>query len=152
MKNTAETGHFDGEDKPGKHTSVTKTKDSDLQLVKKHIESFPRMPSHYTRRDSKKEYLNQGLNVNKMYSLYDEFCSKQNPTANPVSPAVYRQVFGTEYNLSFFKSRKDQCELCTKYLAADDTTKREMKDDYEQHIAMNWNESGCSKYILPFMW
>jgi len=106
VRGCGETGHFIGEDKRGKHAAVNKTKDSDLQLVRKHIESFPKMPSHYTRRDSKKEYLDQGLNINKMYNLYKEFCSDQSLTANPVSPAVYHQVFGREYNLSFLNREK----------------------------------------------
>ena len=131
VRGCSETGRFDGDDKRGKHVAVNKTKDSELELVRKHIESFPKMPSHYTRQDSKKEYLDQGLNINKMYNLY-----VQNPPVNPVSPTVYRRMFGTEYNLSYFKPRKDQCELCTKYLVADDTVKREMKNAYEQHTAM----------------
>ena len=136
VRGCSETGHYDGEDRRGKHVPNNKTTDVDVALVRKHIESFPKMPSHYTRRDSKKEYLDQGLNITKMYSLYKEYCSMQNPPATAVSPAIYRRVFGTEYNLSFFHPRKDQCELCTKYLAADDTMKRELKSNYEQHVAM----------------
>ncbi|KAJ8704336.1 hypothetical protein PYW08_013060 [Mythimna loreyi] len=51
-----------------------KTPESARQYVKDHINSFPRMPAHYVRKDTKKEYLDQDLNITKMYELYVDKC------------------------------------------------------------------------------
>lgn len=90
----------------GKHRPANKTQETDLVLVRKHIESFPKTPSHYTRRDSRREYLDSTLTIQKMYHLYEEYCRSQTPPVKPVSSAAYRKVFGTEYNLSVSSQKK----------------------------------------------
>jgi len=71
-----------------------------------------------------------------MYNLYEEYCRSQIPAVKPVSVSVYRKVFGTEYNYSFFKPKKDQCEICFKYSQANDSDKMQLKNDYDEHIRM----------------
>ena len=61
---------------------------STVELVMKHVEYSPKIHLITHRGDSKKEYLDQALNINKMYSLALEFCSMQNPPANSISSAV----------------------------------------------------------------
>lgn len=54
-----------------------------IQLVKEHIDSFPRIESHYCRRDSQKQYLLPDLNISKMYRLYKhDFCVQKNVQAS----------------------------------------------------------------------
>ncbi|KAK3791941.1 hypothetical protein RRG08_031004 [Elysia crispata] len=48
--------------------------------IRRHIKSFPVVESHYCRADSKKQYLEAGLSITKMYELYVEFCSEQGST------------------------------------------------------------------------
>ncbi|KAK3802819.1 hypothetical protein RRG08_012331 [Elysia crispata] len=48
--------------------------------IRRYIKSFPVMESHYCRADSKKQYLEAGLSITKMYELYVEFCSEQGST------------------------------------------------------------------------
>ena len=50
----------------------------------------------------------------------------------PVSEAVYCNIFGKEYNLSFFKPKKDQCEMCTKYTLS--RSKEHLQEEYDAHI------------------
>ena len=38
--------------------------------IKEHTSKFPTVPSHYCWKNSKKLYLEKGLNVKKMYNLY----------------------------------------------------------------------------------
>jgi len=71
-----------------------------------------------------------------MYNLYEEYCRSPIPAVKPVSVSVYRKVFGTEYNYSFFKPKKDQCETCFKYSQANDSDKMQLKNDYDEHIRM----------------
>ena len=50
-------GHFQGHERRGKQKSVNKIDDEAINSVKAHINSFPRVSGHYTRRDSKKSTL-----------------------------------------------------------------------------------------------
>ena len=107
-------------DKRGRRTPHNKTPDADLDTVRKHIEAFPRVESHYTRKDSNREYLNSDLSINKMYSLYKEEQQKKGKRA--VKCKVYRTIFCEEHNLAFHKPKKDQCLLCTTYNQKKETT------------------------------
>lgn len=42
-----------------------KTADCKLQQIQLHIESYPRVESHYVRADSKCEYVDSGLSIKK---------------------------------------------------------------------------------------
>ena len=46
--------------------------------VKDHIDSFPRIESHYCRKSSKKEYLEGDLSIKKLYELYVIKCQQEN--------------------------------------------------------------------------
>ena len=48
----------------GRHTPPNKTADWKLNLIRKHIESFPTMESHYCRADSTRLYLDAKLKMN----------------------------------------------------------------------------------------
>nr|CAH7719518.1 unnamed protein product [Callosobruchus chinensis] len=100
------------------------------KTVKRHIDLFPRIESHYCRRDSKKEYLSPELNISVMYRLYIEFCEANN--LSPVSRFVYQAIFH-EYDppLSFYKPKKDQCSVCNVFKASQN--KESLRVDYENH-------------------
>lgn len=101
----------------GKRAPYNKTKDSDIEMVKNHIQSFPVMESHYRRKCTKRQYLDSKLSIAKMLTLYKEICKKDN--LKPVSLITYRRIFCTNYNLSFFIPKKDQCQTCTQFETAD---------------------------------
>ena len=69
LKERSENNSFVGEDKRGKHTPSNQTPEKDLHHVRRHIESFPIIESHYTRKDSKIKYLDEKLSIAKMYAL-----------------------------------------------------------------------------------
>ena len=46
------------EDKRGKHIKY-QVADEEIEIIKEHINSFPRIPSHYCRKSSKKDILSQ---------------------------------------------------------------------------------------------
>ncbi|CAC5358312.1 unnamed protein product [Mytilus coruscus] len=58
-----------GEDKRGKHASYNKTTNTAMDLVRRHIESFPVVDDHNTRKDSNRKYLGADLNIKQMYEL-----------------------------------------------------------------------------------
>ena len=46
--------------------------------MKRHIESFTRIESRYTRRDTRRLYLDQALSISKTYALYRKECEVTN--------------------------------------------------------------------------
>ncbi|KAL4713228.1 hypothetical protein ACJJTC_013158 [Scirpophaga incertulas] len=132
VKKRNSTGNFNTVDNRGKHEPSNKTKPQIMEEVRRHIESFPCMESHYTRRDTNKKYLAADLNIRKMYTLYKQLCQKENIEA--VNELTYRRVFATEYNLSFFVPKKDQCTMCTNYERADKEKKALFQKEYTEHI------------------
>lgn len=119
-------------DPRGRHEPQNKTPPEMAEQIRRHIKSFPTMESHYVRKDIKRQYLDCGLSITKMYALYVEECEKESVT--PVSEAKYRNVFCTEFNLGFFVPKKDQCLLCTKYRRLDTIEKTKIEEEYKQHI------------------
>ena len=115
LKERSENNSFVGEDKRGKRTPSNKTPEEDLHHVRRHIESFPITESHYTRKDTKRKYLDQKLSIAKMYALYLDHSKNQDPPLKPVGEMTYRRIFCKEYNLSFYHTKKDQCSKCAHY-------------------------------------
>ena len=106
LKERSENNSFVGEDKRGKRTPSNKTPEEDLHHVRRHIESFPITESHYTRKDTKRKYLDQKLSIAKMYALYLDHSKNQDPPLKPVGEMTYRRIFCKEYNLSFYPPKK----------------------------------------------
>lgn len=133
--NSDTVGCYSKEDQRGKREPINKTKAEDVHFVKNHIESFPVMSSHYTRKDTNRKYLDSSLSIRKMYKLYEDECRINNRKA--VSEIKYRSIFGQDYNLSFFVPKKDQCLICANYLKADPEKKLKLEENYLQHERRN---------------
>ena len=100
----AATGSRHGTDGRGKKQPWNKTVDETEQAVIDHINSFPIMESHYSRKDSAKKYLAHDLNIRKMWQLYKIECEK-NGVKN-VQEGKYQQIFCEKFNLAFFKPKE----------------------------------------------
>lgn len=73
-----DNGLFVGKDNRTNHKAIYKTSISAFNLVKKHINSFPKDKSHYCKHDSCKLYLSSDLNKAIMYySLQKIFVGKK---------------------------------------------------------------------------
>uniref|UniRef100_A0A6P7G7I4 Uncharacterized protein LOC114338671 n=1 Tax=Diabrotica virgifera virgifera TaxID=50390 RepID=A0A6P7G7I4_DIAVI len=132
-KGKGEGKMFVGKDNRGKKTPHNKTVQESIERVKSHIEKFPTMESHYSRKETKRLYLDPQLSITKMYNLYKQECLNEN--VKHVSEITYRRIFCTDYNLSFYKPKKDQCQLCTKYNSLKvGPEKQLLENDYVQHI------------------
>ena len=103
------------------------TSDEKINEVRKHIASFPTVPSHYCRANSDRNYLDSNLSVARMYKLYTE-----NNVTQPVKIHIYRQIFNYDFNLSFYKPKKDQCDKCVLFKLNENPTEDE-KLKYENH-------------------
>ena len=95
---------------PAKRLAHNRTPDDDTAAVRKHIESFPKIESHYCRAETKREYLESHLSIRKMFNEF-----KETNSANSIKEHTYRKVFNEQYNLGFHKPSKDQCDTCDNY-------------------------------------
>jgi hypothetical protein len=114
-----------------------------VQSVKDHINTFPRVMSHYCRERTKREYLETGLNQEKMYRMYCSWAD-QKGIAKLASLAMYKNIFNREYNLGFFMPKKDQCEVCKRWKTALNQEERaKMVQEYSLHLS---NKKAVCKY------
>ncbi|CAG4971456.1 unnamed protein product [Parnassius apollo] len=100
--------------------------------IRKHLDSIPKVDSHYCTADTKRTYIEGGKTVADLHRDYVAECkSKGLPFGNYLA---YYNIFCTEYNMAFFKPKKDQCETCTNYTNATEEDKQIKKHDYELHL------------------
>ena len=116
---TRERPIFNYEDNRGRHSPPNLTKSEDVEFVKSHINSFPKMSSHYCRSATKRKYLDSNLSLSKMHRLYREKCQKEN--VRPVALSTYRAIFNYSFNLGFHKPKKDRCSTCEKAINLENT-------------------------------
>lgn len=76
-----------------------------------HIKAFKGRKSHYSMKDSKRIYLPEELNINKMFKMFAE----SHPEMK-VSYESYRRIFNTKFNISFGYPRTDTCSTCDEFL------------------------------------
>jgi hypothetical protein len=120
-------------DKRGQHAKKVISVGQKM-TIRKHIESFPTVESHYTRSSSKRMYLESNLSLIKMYDLYVEKCNETHEI--PVKQSYYRYLFTTEYNLDFHMPKSDRCDLCEqiKILKQNNEISSVANIKYEKHI------------------
>lgn len=120
------------EDNRGKHGKHKKLPAEVKEGVRKHIESIPRIESHYLRQQTSREFIDGGKTIADLHNDYKEECVKNGKLyANYV---LYAKIFNTEYNLGFFVPKKDQCALCEAYSNAEGEEKEQLSEKYHTHI------------------
>ena len=121
-------------DKRSKHQNrINKSSRTVENSVREHIAMFNRVESHYCKKDSSREYLDEKLNLSKMYTMYKEWMINKHHDSI-ASESRYRFIFNTEYNLFFHKLKKGQCDDCAAYQILPDKEKLEFKDAHDIHI------------------
>lgn len=88
----------------GKKIAITTAK---IYSVKEHVNLFPRIPSHYCRKRSKREYLESGLSVAKMAKLYAEWAVEKGlPRSSIANQRQYRDILNSNFNIGFYMPKK----------------------------------------------
>lgn len=118
-------------DKRGHHPPGNKLSTETVQFAEEHINSFPRVPAHWCRKDSTKEYLEPILNKRKMYNLYKEKCLQHN-NMKSISETSYREILFKK-NIGFHIPRKDQC-WCHNFEQLPEAEKSEGLEKYNLHL------------------
>ncbi|CAG9820025.1 unnamed protein product [Phaedon cochleariae] len=99
-----------------------------IQEIHDHINSFSTIDSHYCRSSTNRQYLESTLNLSRMYDLYKEKYD------NPLPIHTYRHIFNSEFNISFYKPKKDRCDKCEEFKAKKDVATDEEKFEQEEHL------------------
>ncbi|CAG9782705.1 unnamed protein product [Diatraea saccharalis] len=116
-------------DKRGRGVPANKTPPSLINYVREYLQELPAVPSHYCRKNSNRVYLPQEYkNLTNLYKLY----KLQNIDAGKeyVGEKVFRNIFNTEFNISFHVPRKDKCVKCIKY----ENSSEEFKEEKTNHL------------------
>ncbi|KAK5648032.1 hypothetical protein RI129_002924 [Pyrocoelia pectoralis] len=48
---------------------------------------------------------------------------------------TYETIFNTEFNISFYQPKKDQCSICEEYKNSNPDEKAKLQESYDRHIA-----------------
>ncbi|KAJ8962148.1 hypothetical protein NQ318_018105 [Aromia moschata] len=72
--------------------------------IRNHINSIPRINSHYCRKDSSREYIEGGKTVAQLHRDYVEMCKAGNKSyANYL---MYNRIFNNEFKISFLCQKR----------------------------------------------
>ncbi|CAG9827386.1 unnamed protein product [Diabrotica balteata] len=113
----------------GRCANVVLKDEAKRKLIENHINRFPRVESHYCRKDSTREYLHSDLTLKRMYAM---FIYESGFDEDKSSFTTYRAVFKAK-NLSFHRPKKDLCSLCKTYHESSKEKKVEMQTTYDEH-------------------
>lgn len=101
--------------------------DAARENIREHIYSINKVSSHYTRKNTKREYFEFGMNMTSLYELYVEWCRKK--TIVPQKKWLYNHIFDNEFNIGFFSPKKDLCDTCYVF---DNITRQHMVLSHEE--------------------
>lgn len=96
------------------HSPSTKYGEEVVNTIREHINSFPRVQSHYCRANTQREYLESSLTLSKMYKLFRNKMVGIGEERIP-SQWKYDEIFNREFNIGFHKPKKDRCDKCEKW-------------------------------------
>jgi hypothetical protein len=115
------------EDHRGKHGSHCKLDSELIKAVKDHIESIPKVESHYLRANTTRLFIDGGLTIAELHRNYKEVQKQHN------KPDVNYDIFNHDFNIGFFRPKKDLCDQCVAYENAPDQEKVKLYASYKAH-------------------
>ena len=124
-------------------TNAPKNKMSQVEQkgIQDYINMFPKVESHYIKKESKKIFVAGKSNFNRlaitrMYELYREMCLTNGTL--PLSYELHKREFKTIY-VAIHKPKKDHCKTCTVFNNKTPTEhkKSNMTDIYRRKIKPN---------------
>lgn len=125
-------------DNRGKKIPANKISEERVNIIKEHINKYPKYTSHYTReKNPNRKFLPTGLTIKEMYKAYQEFCNTVKHV-EPEKESFYRHIFNTKFNLSFHRPNTDTCDICDKLTKKIEfgtpEQKQESKNQKELHL------------------
>ncbi|CAG4919702.1 unnamed protein product [Colias eurytheme] len=120
------------QDKRGHHKNHSNLPEEVRQSIIDHIQSIPKIESHYLRANTSREYVDGGLSVSEMDRNYEVLRRENNLPTAPY--AAYLYIFNTQFNIGFFIPKKDQCDVCVGYKNAPTEVKPQLEVEYKSHL------------------
>lgn len=99
--------------------------------MRDHINSIPRIEHHYGRERSTREYIDGEVSIAEIHRNYREYREKMGKPA--AKSDKYADIFETEFNISLFTPKKDQCHICVRYENAEGPDKEKLQSEYDRH-------------------
>ncbi|XP_022187517.2 uncharacterized protein LOC111046305 [Nilaparvata lugens] len=97
---------------PGRQVRIGNN-DSKRDFVVSFVNSIPKTPSHYCRKDTGKLYLENSFHSEmELYRLYKAKCDESGNES--LSRFTFNKIL-CEMNVALFQPRKDQCDKCCQY-------------------------------------
>lgn len=119
------------EDHRGKHGKHCKLDNEMIKAVKDHIESIPKVESHYLRANTSRLFIDGGLTIAELHRNYKEVQKQNNKPA--VNYDAYQRIFNHDFNIGFFRPKKDLCDQCVAYENAPEQEKVKLYASYKVH-------------------
>lgn len=105
----------------------------DRDIIRSHINSSPKVPSHYSRNNSNYEYLYGDVKKIAMYRLYKRYCEENNLPA--AKKWMYSDVLENDFPfLRISKPRIDLCDSCCRYGNATAEGKVTLSSEQSAHV------------------
>lgn len=125
-----DSGFLEGE-KRGKHDNHQTLERQRKEAVREFISKIPRTESHYLRAQTSREYIDGSRSLSQIFRDYET--GEKEKGAIPVSEASFKRIFYTDFNISQFTPKKDQCALCES-VKNDTLDNDELKENYDEHL------------------
>lgn len=97
--------------------------------VKCYLSLLPKLPSHYCRQSTTKQYVEPIIQSKaQLYKLYVEYSSSE------AKPVASRKLFFdilSEENIALFQPKKDACDYCSSYAVGNVS-----EEDYQRHVEL----------------
>lgn len=120
---------FIPKDKRGTHNNHKKIDEDLKEIIRGYINSIPRVESHYLRNQTSREFISGERTLADIHRDYVTFCKEKGSEFG--NYVTFRNIFNTEFNISFFQPKKDLCSLCESYKNA--TDKIHLTASYNTH-------------------
>lgn len=101
------------------------------ESVRNHINSISRIERHYLRANTTREYIDGGLTIAHLHRDYKRLREFENKEA--VNYDSHFRILNTEFNISFFVPKQDQCDICEQYKNAVGEAKEKIETGYAEH-------------------
>ncbi|CAK1601215.1 unnamed protein product [Parnassius mnemosyne] len=116
----------------GKHVSRQPIDPALIENIKQHINSIPRIESHYLRAATTREYISGDRTLTDIWKDFDKIQKQEGKPS--CDYWIYYEIFTKQFNISFFQPKKDRCDLCLDYEVATVDQKTKIKDKYDEHL------------------
>lgn len=102
-----------------------------LESIKSHINSIPRIESHYQRANTSRELIDGGLSIAEMHRHYKKQQADRVNLLQTMTPAL---VYLTQSSILVSSvQKKDQCDFCETFKNSNDEEKVKLQCLYESH-------------------